>query len=154
MRIIWEPAAVIAGWAGGIIGCVFMPPYTAAALVDEQGKIRTAVVFNNWNNSNIDVSVASTGFVHPKLVAECGDYVFRQLKCRRASLYTRPTNQKAIRALEHMGAKFEARIEDYFPDADALLYRVKSEDLELHNPANGGFGHAEKLSNGSVAIAT
>ena len=129
MRIIWEPREVIAGWAGGVIGVEFHPPYSAAALVDNAGEIRTAVIFTNWTGASIDVSVASTGFVHPELIKQCSEYVFDQLKCRRASFYTRPTNQKAIRALEHMGAVFEARIIAYYEDSDALLYRLLREDL-------------------------
>jgi hypothetical protein len=58
------------------------------------------------------------------------DYPFNQLKVRRCTGFVNRNNTHAIEINERLGFVLEATLLDYFPDGDALIYRMTKEQCK------------------------
>lgn len=103
-------------------GWGFTPPVTTFALVDEEtGGIVGAAVFNDYNRSNIELSVVTERpQPFPKGVFRAVlHYPFIQLGCRRVTAKTRKGDHRARRLIRRLGFKPEGEMVDYYPDTEA-----------------------------------
>lgn len=110
-------------------GWGFTPPVTTFALVDED-HIVGAVVFNDYNGSNIELSSVTDGpqpFGRGMLRAVF-HYPFKQLGCRRVTAKTRSGDQRTRRLIRRLGFKPEGKMIAYYPETesaeedDAMVY--------------------------------
>lgn len=114
---------VIAGWAGAELNVTFAPPYVALASIDHRNQIIGAVVLNNFDAANIDLTAVGEGAFTPSVVRQLCLYVFGKLGCSRVSFKTRRSNHKTRKLLKKH-ATFEAMLKNWFGDEDAFQFRL------------------------------
>lgn len=107
---------------------VFVPPYTVAGL-EKDGEIIAGVVFNNYEGTDIQVSIAGHGWTRGFL-ADVGQYVFNQLNCERITAITE--QPKIVRIAERLGGKIEGLMRNHFgKDRDAYIIGILREDYKF-----------------------
>lgn len=105
------------------------PPCIVRGFVAENGRALCAVVFNDFNQSNIELTiVADPAGVTRGVLRYIAGYVFGQLGCRRITIRTKKRNKHAIRMAHRFGFTFEMVCKRYFPDDDAVVFRMFRED--------------------------
>ncbi len=58
------------------------------------------------------------------------DYPFNQLKVRRCTAYVNSNNKHAIDIDERLGFIYEATLENYFPDGDAIVFKMTRDECK------------------------
>lgn len=123
-------SAEMAAWAGRRLGTSFQPPFTAWGITDRTGAIVGAVVFNDYDARNIEVTVIGPGAFRKDTIREIGRHCFDDLNCKRVSLTTRASNDLVRSLIERMGGELEGRKRDYYDDDDAVIYGVLKTDFK------------------------
>lgn len=123
-------SAEMAAWAGRRLGVSFQPPFTAWGIIDRTGAIVGAVVFNDYDARNVEVTVVGRNAFHRDTVREIGRYCFDDLDCRRVTLTTRAGNGLVQRLIERMGGVLEGELRDYYDDDNAVVYGVLKADFK------------------------
>ena len=127
--IISEPREVIVRWVGAQIGVEFKPPYSALASIDADGRIICGVVFQNWTQRDIELSVAALSIPRSFLKA-IYIYTVEQLGCRRVTFRIRSSDLKTQESAQRLGAKWEGRIRRFYSDSeDAVILGILKEDF-------------------------
>ena len=127
MKLLFGQSEYVGGIVAQALGVVFSGPYEAIGFVDDAGKIRGGAIFNNYNGSNIEVTVYAKNIATRGMIRAMLHYVFVQLKCNRVSARTHRWNKTAQKMLPRMGFEYEATLKQYFgPEKrdDAILYRM------------------------------
>lgn len=112
----------VAQWLGEI-GVPITPPYVTLAIV-EKGKIIAAALFNNYQDSNIDLSVV---FARPIALTRGNlralfSYPFKQLGCERVSVRTRANNLKVRKQIRRLGFEPEGKHPRFYGNEAAMSY--------------------------------
>lgn len=111
------------------VGAKFSPPYTSLGFAGADGELQSAFVFNNYTGSNIDISIAAEkGRISRQAIKEVARYTFGQLGCRRISVLTRRKNRHVLKMAPRFGFRWEAVLKSYFPDDDAVLFRMTRDE--------------------------
>ena len=127
--IVAEPRAVIAGWVGAQIGIEFKAPYSALASIGADGSIICGVVFQNWTQRDIELSVAASS-ISRALLKAIYSYTVEQLGCRRVTFRIRSSDLKTQESAQRLGAKWEGRIRRFYSDnEDAVILGILKEDF-------------------------
>ncbi len=73
---------------------VFSPPYTTiGATADEAKTICGGALFNHWNGSNIEITLAvAPGVLNRRTIGAVYKYMFEHIGARRATAITRRSN--------------------------------------------------------------
>lgn len=112
-----------AEWAAQQLEVTFAEPFLCMAIVDARPHIIGAVVLNNFDGHNIDLSGIGEGAFTPRVVRSLASHVFNVLGCSRVTLKTRRSNKLARKLLtKHF--KFEAYLKKGFGNEDAIQYRM------------------------------
>ena len=119
----------MAAWAGRRLNCTFVPPFEAWGIADNQGQIIGAVVFNDFAEKNVEVSVVGKGWTRATLKA-IGRYCFTDLGCNRVSITTRASNTLVRTLAERLGGKVEGIKRKFYSDDDAVIYGVLKEEYK------------------------
>lgn len=130
MNFVFGQDEFIAKYVGDALGLVFSGPYVAIGFVDEAGTLRGGAVFNNYNKSNIDLTIYCPGVTTRGLIRVVMHYVFVQLKCNRMTGRTRLDNKNTQKLLPRLGFKYEATQKQYYgPDKNdaAVMYMIDRE---------------------------
>lgn len=127
---------IIAGWLGARLGVTFAPPYLALASLDHRGEIIGAIVLNNFDGTNIDLTGAGEGGFMPSIVRGVARYIFDQLGCARVTLRTRKSN-KQTRRLLNRHFKFEVVLKSWFGNEDAYQFRMCRDECPWLEKNNG-----------------
>lgn len=128
MRLLFGQSERVGGLLAGALDTVFTGPYEAIGFVDDENRLRGGVVFNNYNGSNIEISVYAPKMAARGLIRAVLHYVFVQLRCNRLTARTRKNNKLAQRSLARLGFTFEAALPLYYgPEKNdtAILYRME-----------------------------
>lgn len=119
----------VAPWVFGIAGGTWYGEGQAIGLT--RGEMLVAgVVFDHWNGSNINMTVASDGSRHwlnRDYLRRCFHYPFAQLKVRRITAVVAESNHDSRRFTEHIGFELETRLKDAHPLGDLLVYVMRPE---------------------------
>ena len=91
-------------------------------VVTEGDKLVAALIFNNFDRINIDLSISAFAPLSIRAIREIAKYVFGLLRVKRVTCITRISNTKAIDRLLTLGFEFEARLKQRFPDEDGLQF--------------------------------
>jgi RimJ/RimL family protein N-acetyltransferase len=97
----------------------FQAPYVAFGW-ERDGEIVGACVWNNWNGSNIELSIAGRGCVTRQAFRDMAAYAFGQLGCRRITMHTKASNVRLITQAKRNGFAAEGMRKDFYPDDDAV----------------------------------
>jgi hypothetical protein len=86
--IVYDAPDRVAAFVGVRVGAAIVPPYTAIGL-QRAGRIVAGCVFNVYTGPDVQVTVAAEpGAITRAFVRACGQYVFGQLACERATIET------------------------------------------------------------------
>lgn len=120
----------VADWLKGI-GANFSPPFVTMCMV-ENDQIVAAAVFNNYQNSNIDLSV-----VFAKRIAltrgnlrALFQYPFKQLGVNRVSVRTRASNLGVRKQIRRLGFTPEGKHPNWYGDEAAFSYGMLRSDCK------------------------
>lgn len=118
----------IGNWVATKLGTVLYPPFYAAGIArDDNDKLVGALVFNDFNGFQIELTAYGPGALSPSVLKQVSEYVFNQLGVERVSARTRKSNVRTRRLLaKHF--EFEGVLKRYYGKEDALLYRMFREE--------------------------
>lgn len=122
MIVSGEP---VARFVSQRVGFGLCPPYTAMG-IERDGGIAGGVIFNQFENSNVHVTVAGKYWTRAFLRA-AGEYAFGQLGCLRVTI---TTEQSSVIALaQKLGGQIEGRMRNHFGEGrDGIIVGIlKSE---------------------------
>ena len=109
----------------------FWPPYFALGFATNEKKPICVVLFNEYNGANIELTIyADRGMVTRTVIRYLAEYVFNQLKCRRLTVRTKKRNKSVLKLAPRLGFKYENVVSRYFPDDDAVVFRMLREDCK------------------------
>jgi hypothetical protein len=109
------------------LGVTITPPARAFGFVDHAGQPLCAVVWNDYNGANIELTMVAERMTRGVL-RYLAHYAFVKNGCRRLTVRTKKRNKQAIRAAQRIGFHYEAVIKRYFLDDDAVMFRMYSEE--------------------------
>lgn len=116
----------IAAWAGDQLGVRFVQPLSAIGVVDAEGSIIGASVFNDYyHGGNLEWTCVGPGSLKANMLRELAQYAFVQLGATRVTAKTRRSNKLVRRLLPRAGFTFEMTQKRYFGptrDDDGLVF--------------------------------
>lgn len=113
------------------VGVNICPPYVTLAIM-EDGNVIAAAVFNNYQDSNIDLSVV---FSRPIALTRGNlralfSYPFKQLGMKRVSVRTRASDLKVRKKIRRLGFTPEGKHANWFGDEAAFSYGMLRSDCK------------------------
>lgn len=103
--------------------------------VDETGKPIAGVIFDAYNGVTVSAHIAIEGKPSKEWYAAIFDYPFNKLQVRQILGQVAGNNAKAQKLDQHFGFVEQARIKDYSPDGDLIMYTMnRSQCRVLNNP--------------------
>lgn len=114
--------AKVSEWLSGL-GVNLCPPFVTLAMM-EDGKIIAAAVFNNYQDSNIDMSVVFSrriALTRGNLRA-LFSYPFKQLGLSRVSVRTRASNMVVRKQIRRLGFQPEGKKPQFYGNEAAIEY--------------------------------
>ncbi len=125
MRQLIGHDAAIAEWVGRKIGAEIAPPYTAMGWIDDEGTLCVGFVFHSYiPGGSIEMALASSGRLTRGMLRTVAQYVFDYAGARRITVRTKRKNERACDLLERAGFVKESICRDYYPDDDAVQFRM------------------------------
>lgn len=112
----------VADWLKSF-GVSFVPPFSTLAMIKD-GKVIACAVFNNYQDSNIDMSVVfgrRIALTRGNLRA-LFQYPFKQLGVNRISVRTRSNNMSVRKQIRRLGFEPEGKQPQFYGSEDAMLY--------------------------------
>jgi len=96
--------------------------------IEKDGILQAGVMYDGYTGENGSISM-HWRVDNPKALTRffygvAFDYPFNVAKVKRVNGLVDSTNTHAIRVDEKLGFKCEARLADYFPKGDALVFRM------------------------------
>lgn len=114
----------VAKWASIKLGQQVCPPYLCVGFAD-QGVWQGAAIFNDYNGTNVELTIYGPGCLTREAIRFVFDYAFRQLHVLRVTARTRRGNADMRKLLPRIGFMFEGTAKRYFGPTkqdDALLF--------------------------------
>lgn len=126
MQPVFGYDAEVAAWAGAQLGVSFQQPFRAMGVVDSQGTLRGATIFNeHYTGGNIEMTLVGPGMLTRGVQQAIVRFAF--VNCGASRLMARTARRNAVvrRLLPKAGFAFEGVQKRYFgPERgdDALIY--------------------------------
>lgn len=115
------------------IGDKYGEPFQTFGFLNSEGELRAAFLLSEWTGTggNVDLTIAAEpGGIQRGAMRFLARYIFNQLGARRISIKTRKRNKAVLKLAPRYGFKWEAVLTSYFPDDDAVLFRMTREDCQ------------------------
>ena len=120
---------IIANYVESKLGITFSPPFQAIGFMADDKRPLSAFVFNEFNHSNMEMTVVSDpGGITRPILKYVANYVFVKSGCRRLTVRTKKRNKRVLQLAPRFGFKYESVAKHYFPDDDAVVFRMLKED--------------------------
>lgn len=121
-------------WVGEKAFCIWSEDCTAIGQLFNE-KLIAGVMYDNYTKSSISMHFRCDD---PKKITKrfywmAFDYPFNQLKVRRITAMVSTGNVKSQNIVEHLGGRRETTLADYFPDGDAIIYRMYRDECRCLN---------------------
>jgi len=127
--LIVVDGAEIGAYVGSRLGVTICPPFQAIGFLTDEKKPLAAFVFNEFNHSNMEMTiVAEPGGITRQIIRYVAHYVFVKNDCRRVTVRTRKRNKHILKLAPRYGFKYECIAKQFFPDDDAVVFRMLKED--------------------------
>jgi hypothetical protein len=123
------------------IGVKFSPPFVGLIVENAPGVLVAALIFNNFDEINVDLSISVFSSVGVTCVRDICRYTFGRLKVKRVSCVTSIYNKSAIRSLRSLGFECEGVLKERLPSGDAFLFALLASKQRFLRLSNGQ--HAE-----------
>src|ERR1700730_7805270 len=117
MRLIIGQDEIISAFVGFGLKRRFTPPYVAMGWVKETDgnwRLVGGAVFNDFNGSNIEVSIFGSESVTRQSISQVFRYVFVQCKCLRLTARTERSNVHMQDILARLGFVIEGELKHYW----------------------------------------
>ena len=127
MRLVFGRDKEVAAWAAQSLGMAIHPPYVALGVVDKDENPIGASVFNDWNGSNLEITIVGHGAMKRGIIRAVFHYVFMQVGANRLTAKTKRSNKLMRCMLPKFGFEFEATLKAYYGierSNDALVFRL------------------------------
>ena len=98
MNAVFGHDDLVAQWVSAKTGDVYSPPYACIGFTRDGQSLCAGVVFNNWNGSNVEISLASDAGITRDNIRAVYRYAFLQCGANRITAHTKRSN-RAMRAL-------------------------------------------------------
>src|SRR5262245_46395302 len=106
--LLFECDAQVAKWAFDTFKMPYMTFDRAIGLLDKNGKIIGAVVFQSWNGFNVEMSYYGLRSTLSAGIVRClARYVLFTFNVSRVTVSTRRKNKGLMRSLQRFGFKLE-----------------------------------------------
>lgn len=116
--------AAVAAWAWKTFGFRPMPVDRALGIVD-RGNVVGALVFQNFNGSNVDFSYYGPHTATLGIMRNAALYALSEFNPTRVTVMTAKTNKSIVRFLSRVGAKFEGVMHGYYGPAGPASKAVR-----------------------------
>lgn len=120
-NLVYDRKEEIADYLEKKLETVLTPPFLTIG-IEENGRIVGGWLFNDYNGSNIEISVALDRPLTKGMIKSIRNYVFEQLKCRRVTARCRESNVKSATLIRRLGFRHEGRQPFYYGDDAALIF--------------------------------
>ena len=129
MNLLLGCDAQVTAWVGERLGQRFDATAAVGVLGEDETMIG-AVAFHTFTGQDIVISAAADTprWLTRGLLRVLGQYVFRQLGCRRCTAIVAKRNHRSRAAVERLGFEREGRLRKYFGDQDAIIYGLLREE--------------------------
>lgn len=106
-------------------------------VVTEGDQLIAALIFNNYDRINIDLSITVFSPLRIAALREIARFAFVTNRVKRVSCVTLTTNQRAINRLIHLGFEFEGTMRERFPQGDAFLFALHASSQKIVRLTDG-----------------
>jgi hypothetical protein len=133
VRLVFGQDDQVAKWVSENIGIVMVPPYVAIGGTRDGRTLCIGVVFNDYNKSNVEISLYGPGALTRGNISAIYQYAFNQLGVNRVTAKTRRTNKRMQKLLPKFGFKYEGTSARYFGPSkadDAIRFVLFPEEAE------------------------
>lgn len=133
MKLVFGEDKLVADWVGINLGLAILPPYTAIGGTVDGAELLIGAVFNNWNGSNLDITLYGPGAIRRTAIRGIYHYVFNQLGAERLTAITRRSNKLMCKKLHKLSFKYEGISERYFgptKSEDAIRFVLFPQNAE------------------------
>lgn len=127
MRLVVDADADVAAWAQDRLGPLLFTSFRAFGVVDEAGALKGAMLFHDYNGSNIEITIYGPGCISRRFIRYAFDYAFRVNGAARLTARTRRSNRRMRTMLPALGFIYEGTSKQYFGPHrgdDALNYAL------------------------------
>ena len=131
-RIIFDEPERVGSWVCEAAGGCWVPGNPAIG-VEVDGVLVVGVMYDGWTGSSIAIHSRCDDprSTSREFYQHIFGYPFNQLGVKRLTGLVAASNQKAQRIDKKLGFREEARLADYFPDGDAIIYIMRREDCRF-----------------------
>ena len=119
MRLIFGCDEVVAAWVAERAGFIIYPPFVSIGATRDGQSLCAGVVFNGWNGSNIEITLASDRGMTRGAIRGVYAYVFDQIKAQRVTAHTRRSNKTMRKILPRLGFQFETVAKRFYGSTKA-----------------------------------
>lgn len=127
--IVIHDAPEVIGYVEKRLNIKISPPCQAFGYMTDDRKPIAGIVVNDYTGSNCELTiVAEKGRITRWVIRHIASHVFNKLGCRRATIRTRKGNKALLRVAPRFGFVFEAVAKHYYPDSDAVVFRMLRSD--------------------------
>jgi hypothetical protein len=128
MQLVFGHDATIGAWAAERLGLTINPPFVALGIVDASGDLKGALIYHNWNGSDLEVThYGPNCWTRSVVRAALWAYPFENVGANRLTARTRRTNRNVRQLLTRLGFVNEAVLKRYYGPArgdDAFVFRL------------------------------
>jgi hypothetical protein len=138
VRLVLGRDKEVSVWAEGFfkkplgkMSRMFTGPYTTIGVENNAGELTGALIFTNFDDHDVNMTVAGRGTCCRSVMRAACNYVFEQLGCSRLSVTTRADNYRLIDQAERLGFVREGYLRRLYGDADGVLLGLLQKDFTL-----------------------
>jgi RimJ/RimL family protein N-acetyltransferase len=127
MRLILGQDEAVGAFAAERLGVSITPPFTSMGIVDDADQLIGAIIYNDYNGANIEITVHAPGCLNRRIIRAMAAYPFEQLGVLRLTSRTKRSNRVMCKLFPRLGFVFEATLKHYFGPSrgdDAIVYRM------------------------------
>ena len=137
-RVIRYASEEVKAWAGLKLNTTFREPATALGLLDGQGHLAGAIIFNDYDAANVEMTpILPKGFVGRGMLREIFSYAFDELGVSRVSMTIAETEPEVIRQALRWGWQIEGRKRCYFgPGEHAIILGMLRDECRFLRAAS------------------
>lgn len=135
MMLIGGNDQTVADWAGQAMGVKFVQPLAAFGIVEDDGLLKGAAIFNDYQGAgaNIELTYIGPGTLTRKIMRGLAEFAFRTCNASRVTLKTMRRNLPVRKLLtkDRLGLRFEGTLKRYYTtekEGDALMFVLYRED--------------------------
>lgn len=122
----------IAGFIEGKLGIKVSQPYVAFGFVSDDKRPLCAFIFNDRSDANMEMTVfAEPGGITRGVLRYVANYAFNTNKCRRLTVRTKKRNKRVLKLAPRYGFTYESVAKHFFPDDDAVVFRMLKQDCKF-----------------------